>query len=271
MNEFQYMLAPMEGITSNAFRTLCHRHGADLTFTELVKVGGLARKNKLTWSRLDFKDETPVVAQLLGVSESQFTQFLAMFEPPKGFEGFNLNLGCPSPEVIREGQGCALVRRVAKTKKLLDMFRDHGFKASVKMRLGLNQRDKENKVYLNLISGVDAEFFVVHARHGTQTSAEPADFSVYEECVETGKNIIANGDIHTKKQVEFLKNMGVKGVMIGREAVRDPAIFDRLKKGQAPAREELVGEYLELTEKFAEPEKYRKMILKCGIDKDNSD
>ena len=76
---------------------------------------------------------------------------------------------------------------------------------------------------------LDADFFIVHARHGKERDKDPADFSVYEECVQTGKKIIANGDIKTKEQIEYLKSIGIKGAMIGREALDNPQIFNQLK------------------------------------------
>jgi len=252
MADFEYMLAPVEDMTSNAFRTICHRYGADLTFTEMTRVEGLARKNKSTWSRIDLKDDTPTVIQLLGAKEFCFKKFLSMFEPPKGFKGFNLNVGCPNPQVVKLGQGCAII----------EIFRDHSFPASIKMRLGINKKDKENKAYLHLIEAVDADFFVVHARYGSQTYAEPADFSVYEECVRTGRNIIANGDIKTKEQAESLKGIGVKGVMVGRAAILDPSIFNKLKGVSSPDLKIIMKEYMELSKNFDEPFKYSKNIIK---------
>ncbi|MBW3010788.1 tRNA-dihydrouridine synthase family protein [Candidatus Woesearchaeota archaeon] len=264
MAKFKYMLAPIEDMTSNAFRTLCHRQGADLTFTELTRVEGLAKKNKATWSRLSFNDKTPTVIQLLGANEQHFKKFLSMFSPHPGFKGFNLNLGCPSPQVIRLGQGAAMIRRIAKTKKVIKIFRDAGYPISIKMRLGITRIDREHKSYLNLLRAVDADFFVIHARYGQQTYQEPADFSVYEECVRTGRNIIANGDITDKEKVNLVKDAGVKGVMIGRGAIYDPRIFRRLKDlpGKTPSLEDLKKEFLNLTEKYKEPFKYRKNITK---------
>ena len=130
------------------------------------------------------------------------------------------------------------------------------------MRLGINKRDKEYKAYLNLLNNVDADFFVIHARYGMQNYEEPADFSVYEECVKTGKEIIANGDIKTREQVEYLKEVGVKGVMIGRAAVLDPSIFNKLKGIPSPTIQSIVKEYIEMNNKFNEPFKYRKNITK---------
>ena len=256
------MLAPMEDIASNAFRTICFKYGADLTFTELARIEGLAKKNKCTWQRVVQKDETPVQIQLLGSNEMQLKRFLSMFEPQKGFCGFNLNLGCPSPQVIKIGQGAAMIKRVMKNKKLVDVIKDRGYNVSIKLRLGLNAFEKSRKVYLNLIDAVNADFFIVHARHAGQFYNEPADFSVYEECVKTGKTIIANGDIKTKEQIEFLKKIGVKGVMIGRTAVNDPTIFARLKGIKHISKEEMIAEFNNLSEKYGEAFKYRKNVAK---------
>jgi len=202
MNSFTFMLAPMEDITDPSFRTICHKYGADLTFTEMVRIDPLSRNNAATWSRLDVKDSTPVIIQLLGTNEPRLKKFLKMFKPHEGFEGFNFNLGCPSPQVIKLGQGCAMIKRISKTKKLVNIIHDYGYNCSIKMRLGMNKFEKEKKIYLNLIDAVPAEFFIVHARYGAQTYKEEPDYSVYEECVKTGKNIIANGNITTKEQVE---------------------------------------------------------------------
>jgi tRNA-dihydrouridine synthase len=263
MGEFQYMLAPIEDMTSNSFRTICYRNGADLTFTELIRVEGLARKNKSTWERIKLNDDTPTVIQLLGAKEDFYKKFLEIFEPPKiGFSGFNLNLGCPSPAVLSLGQGCAMVRRINKTKSIVELFRKKNYPISIKMRLGINQADKDHKAYINLIKEIDADFFVVHARHGKQNYSEPADFDVYDLCVKTGKPIIANGDIKTKKQIEFLKSIGVKGAMIGRAAIVEPTIFNRLKGNNKQSTDKVIEEFVRLSENYYEAPKYSKNILK---------
>jgi tRNA-dihydrouridine synthase B len=262
MERFRLMLAPIEDMTSNAFRSICYKYGADLTFTELIRVAGLAKEDKNTWARIKAYDETPTSIQLLGAKEVDFLKFLSKFNPSKGFKGFNLNLGCPNPRVVELGQGCALIRRITKVKKIIDIFKDHSYKASIKMRLGLNKQDKENKVYLNLIEAVDADFFIVHARYGSQSYNEPADFSIYKQCAKTGRTIIANGDITTIKQIKELREIGVKGAMIGRAAVLDPSIFNKLKGIKSPSIEEIKNEFISLTEKYDEPFRYRKNVLK---------
>jgi tRNA-dihydrouridine synthase B len=262
MINFQYMLAPMEDFTDNAFRTLCYRHGADMTFTELLRIEALADNVENTWSRIEKKDDTPVSIQLLGSSEKDLEKFLKMFKPFEGFKGFNLNLGCPNPQIVSLGYGCAMVKKVALVKNLVNMIKRKKYSCSIKMRLGKNVYDKQKKVYLNLIKEVDADFFIIHARHGREGYNKKPDYSIFEECCNTGKIIIANGDIDSKEKVEILKSSGVKGVMIGRSAINNPQIFNFLKGNKLVSSEEIKKEYDELVEKYNAPFRYRKNVIK---------
>jgi tRNA-dihydrouridine synthase B len=262
MAKFQYMLAPIEDMTDSAFRTLCHRHGADLTFTELSRIQPLGKAVQNTLKRIRIMDSTPTFIQLLGDSEQFLKKFLSKFEPEKGFKGFNLNLGCPNPSVVAQGDGCAMITRISKTRKIAAIIRDNSYPLSIKLRLGLTKVEKEKKAYLNLIDAVEADFYIVHARYGTQSYIEPADFSVYPELANLGKVIIANGDIKTKEQIDSLKELGINGAMIGRAAISDPSIFSRLKGEPVPSQEMIKKEYLELTQKYGTEFRYQKNILK---------
>lgn len=255
------MLAPMEDYTDSAFRTICFRHGADLTFTEIAKVDGLARRNKATWKKLAWKDSTPTQIQILPGKDEKLEQFLKSFKPSEGFEGFNLNFGCPAPDVMKAGRGSAMVKRVTKANRLIAIVRKHNYPVSIKMRLGASAFEKSVKVYMNLLKGAEADFFVVHARTGEETYNHKPDYSVFEECVLTGKEIIANGDIDCVEKVSALKKVGVKGVMIGRAAVRNPAIFDLVKGKPASSFEELKKEYSLLAKTYDSSERHKKNVL----------
>ncbi|OIO20600.1 hypothetical protein AUJ17_04520 [Candidatus Micrarchaeota archaeon CG1_02_47_40] len=227
--KFQLMLAPMEGVTDNAFRTLCHRNGADLTFTEIARVANLARFKKGEFDKIIIANSTPTQIQLAGAKIAEYEKFLGSFKVSEGFRGFNLNLGCPSPEFIRQGIGAAMIKRVTRVDEIAKLIGKHGFECSVKLRLGLDDYEKDRGAYLNLIRSVEASFFVVHAMTAKQTLGDKADFSVYAKCVDTGKPIIANGGIKTRKQVKELKKIGVRGAMIGSAAMNNPKIFRELQ------------------------------------------
>jgi tRNA-dihydrouridine synthase B len=255
----KFMLAPLEDVTDNPFRQLCYNHGADLTFTEMTRLAAAVRKNKSTLRKTEITNNVPTQIQFAALKENNLFSFLKMFKPPKSFAGINFNLGCPSPKIMGKGMGCALMKRVSKVNRLVKIVKDHGHPCSVKIRLGANLFQKEKKVYLNLINGVDADFFIVHARHGHEHYEAEPDYSVFPECVKTGKDIIANGDVDTVAKVKMVQDMGVKGVMVGRAAIRNPAIFEKLKGKKETPIETVKEEYMELA---TEDTRYKKNILK---------
>jgi tRNA-dihydrouridine synthase B len=245
--KFIYALAPIEDMTNDSFRTLAHNHGADVTFSEMVLFESLAKKNKSSLTRIKITNNVPTVIQILGLSEYYLKKFLSQFEPEPGFLGFNLNLGCPAPGVVNYGMGCSMIKRVAKVKKLTEIIKKRGFRVNLKLRLGANAFEKEKKVYINLIKGVSVDYYIIHARHGKESYNTPPDWSVFKECCNLRKKIIANGNIKTKKDVELLKSYGVSGVMIGRAAITNPGIFNELKGNPKVPISQLRKEYLELS------------------------
>ena len=266
------MLASLERYSDSVFRTLLYNHGADLTFTEMAHVESFLKRNKVSLEKIEPRDATPVQIQILSSNKGNLDRFLSDFKPFDGFRGFNLNLNCPSKDVIRQGKGAAMVKRAAKTARLVSLIRDHGHPVSVKIRLGLNQFEKDNKLYLNNLGGVDPDFFVVHAKHAAQSSGEKEDYSVYPECVEAARGIpvIANGGIETPKMVQSLVEMGVGGVMMGRPALGNPAIFDLMKNElgvndpprPVPTTDDLKQEYNDIYEAIGGSEKYRSRFQK---------
>ena len=266
------MLASLERYSDSVFRTLSHNHGADLTFTEMAHVGSFLKRNKISLMKIEPRDATPVQIQILSSNEEKLDRFLSGFKPFDGFMGFNLNLSCPSKDVIRQGKGAAMVKRATKTTRLVSLIRDHGHPVSIKIRLGLNQYEKDNKLYLNNLGGVDPDFFVVHVKHAAQSSGEKEDNSVYPECVESARGIpvIANGGIETPEMVQSLWEMGVSGVMLGRPAMGNPAIFDLMKNElginnppiPVPITDDLKHEYNDIYEAIGGSEEYRSRFFK---------
>ena len=260
------MLAPLEDTSDNALRELCFNHGADLTFTEMTRLRSAVDENKSSLRKISIINNVPTQIQFAVQNEFDLKKFLDKYNPSKNFKGINLNLGCPSPQLINLGMGCAMIKRVSKVNSFVKIIQDYGYGSSVKLRLGLNAYEKKMKSYLNLITGVDADFFIVHARHGAEHYEVPADYRVFPEIVATGKMIIANGDVDSIRKVNLLKKMGVAGAMIGRAAVTDPAIFERLKGQKGPSFEELRKDYTLLAEKYFEAngsnEKYKENVLK---------
>ncbi|MHA2256093.1 MAG: tRNA-dihydrouridine synthase family protein [Candidatus Heimdallarchaeaceae archaeon] len=249
LSSMEYMLAPMEKITDSSFRSICHKYGADLTFTEQIRFETLVKKTKSALDRIKLYDDTPTMIQIMGKDEEKLDEFLRDFSPDGDFQGFNFNLGCPSQTYVRQGIGSAMIKRPTKVKRMVDTIKNYGFNVNIKLRLGVNKTEKREKVYLKLIEKVDADFFVVHARYRSESYERKADWSVFPECVNTGKAIVANGDIQTKKDVEKIKEIGCIGVMIGRAAKNNPLIFGQLKNLKLPTLKSVRQEYVELCTK----------------------
>lgn len=248
----QLMLAPMDNLTNSSFRSICYKYGAELTYTELVRFESLAKRNKSSLRRTQLFDDTPTMIQIIGKKEQLLDKYLSEFVPEKGFKGFNYNLCCPSHSYIRQGLGCAMINRPTKVNRMIKAVKDYGYNINVKLRLGITKKEKQEKVYLKLIEQVDADFFVVHARYRSESYEKKADWSVFPECVETGKEIVANGDIQTKEDVKKIQAMGCIGIMIGRAAVKNPLIFGQLKNKQLPPIQLVKKEYKKLCKERGE-------------------
>jgi tRNA-dihydrouridine synthase B len=173
---FKIMLAPMERVTTAPFRELCYQNGAELVFTEMTRIEALARNNKSALKRIKNFNNVPTVIQLIGKDEKALEKFISEYQPEPGFKGFNLNFGCPSKEFIQHGMGCAMMKRIAKINRMIAVIKKKGYKISLKIRLGLNKFEKDKKVYLNTIIETNADYYIVHAKHGQQKSAKSSEF-----------------------------------------------------------------------------------------------
>src|SRR3989344_6053177 len=153
-------LSPMESVSDLGFRTLCYQHGASLTFTEMVRASALVRGNKAALSLVDTYTSSVKTGIQLLVSKTEILQkalsmIRAGIESKDGrlsnLSVIDLNFGCPSPDIIQSGQGPALLKRTAKMKELLTVLRKESpLPCGIKIRLGLNDREKQQKVYLRV-------------------------------------------------------------------------------------------------------------------------
>ena len=113
---------------------------------------------------------------------------------------------------------------------------------------------------MNLIKNVDADFFIVHSRHAKQESNEEPNWNVYEDCVRTGKRIVANGGISKKEDLKLFEYLGMKEVMIGTAALKNPSIFRVLKGEEFEKMEKIKYDYLRLAEEY--DSKFKEDVLK---------
>lgn len=203
----RFILSPMESVSDVGFRAVVHNNskGAALTFTEMIRAQAVSRKNKSALDLIDTHDSnTPTGIQLMVKSADDLTKSLRQLETLaangsrphfKNIVAVDLNFGCPSPEVIREGAGPALL---ARRQKLTEIFKalvawkhDNSLgnigAVGCKIRLGLNQKQQNSKVYLSIVdiaSATGLDYLVVHGRHAGQKSRDAPTWSAIREVKE---------------------------------------------------------------------------------------
>lgn len=236
-------LSPMESVSDLGFRTLCYRHGAQMTFTEMIRASSLIQENKATLDLVDsFDPKIPTGIQLFVTKTDVLKKALAMIRERRerkdgcfsNLSLIDLNFGCPSPDIIRIGGGPALLKRTAKMKELLTILRrESPLPCGIKIRLGMNQREKEQKVYMRILqiaNEVGLDYMIVHAKTAADGSQAPIDIHALREMVKASKiPIIGNGFVIDGQSAKKMFDVGCSGVMIARAAIGDPWVFERIQ------------------------------------------
>lgn len=233
------MLAPMQGLTNRALRSLfIERVRPDVVFTEFVRVKASARKNISGNDRQEVmhtNGDVPLVVQLIG-SDSAALLTAAVTVQELGAAHLNINLGCPYGRMTGNACGGGLLRDPDRLAPLLrDLRAVIRGTFSVKARAGFAD-PSELLALLPLFEECGIDFLVVHPRTVQQRYAGLADHRVTAEVVRrTSIPVIANGDIFTAADGHrVLSETKATGLMLGRGAINDPLLFERLR-GKAPA------------------------------------
>lgn len=233
-SQVRYSLAPLAGFTDAAFRRLCSRHGADLTYTEMVSAAGLAHGSRPTRHLMEtLPGEGPVVCQLFG-SNADELEFASREVSALGrFVELNLNAGCPVPKVTREGAGATLVKDPAKVHELLKaMKRGTDLPVTLKTRPG----PKPDKVMLwELLDAAEtagASAMILHARFTSQNHGGEVHLDLLAELAQRAKiRVGGNGGVKDAATARAMADTGVSEIMVGRAALANPQIFEVVKGG----------------------------------------
>ena len=233
------MLAPMQGLTNRGLRSLfIERVRPDVVFTEFVRVKASAKKNITENDRQEVVSTVggvPLVVQLIG-TDTEALVAAANTVQELGAEHLNINLGCPYGRMTSQTAGGALLRQPLALARMLEALRrEIRGSFSVKVRSGF---DDPVQIFslLTLFGDSGIDFLVVHPRTVKQMYTGPADHGITGEVVrQTVLPVIANGDIFTAATGQrVLVDTGAVGLMLGRGAIADPLLFERLR-GRCPS------------------------------------
>lgn len=233
-------LAPLAGYTNYPFRDMCRRLGAGLTFTEMVSCKGLLYGNEETKKLLYCGSESPKAAQIFGCDPA-IMRAACEGEELAPFDLIDINMGCPMPKVIRNGEGSALMENFSLAEKVINECVKSGKRISVKFRTGIDEGHKVTEEFSKLCEGAGACMITVHGRSREKIYAGAPDYAE----IAKAKNavaipVIANGGVWSKSDAEkMLSRTGADGVMIARAALYRPEIFADITGVEAPPVKEL--------------------------------
>lgn len=223
-------MAPLAGYTCYPFRLMCRKLGAGLAFTEMVSANGLKYNDKAT-AKLLYTDEAETLkaVQLLGSVPAAF-EHACKSEYTSAYDIIDINMGCPVPNVIKSGEGCALTGDLPLASRIIEACKRSGKVVTVKCRLGMNRNRIVVSEFARMCEESGADMITVHGR--TRDMMYDGD-PVYEY-IEAAKKVvnipvIANGGIRSEEDaIKMMDRTGADGVMIARYGLEDPLIFSRL-------------------------------------------
>lgn len=255
--ENNLILAPMAGVTNQPFRKICKEFGAGMVCTEMASSRAIFHDDKKTERLLNMEGEkSPISIQIFG-SDEETMGYAAKYVSQKA-DLVDINMGCPAPKVVKNGDGSKLLLDLDQAEKIMKVVvKNSKVPVTLKYRKGW---DKENIVAVEIAQiaeqvGISA--ITIHGRTRKEFYTGAADLEIIKKVKEAVKiPVIGNGDVVDEESAQrMFEYTGVDGIMIGRGSFGNPWIFKK------------ISHFLETGEKVEEPSNEEKLeIIKKHID-----
>ena len=235
IGEFPLLLAPMEDVSDPPFRKLCKEGGADVMYTEFISSEGLIRNASKSIQKLDiFEFERPIGIQIFGnniESMKEATRIAASVQP----DIIDINYGCPVKKVTCKGGGAAILQDIPKMVKMTsEIVQSTNIPVTVKTRLGWDEKSKYIVEVAERLQDVGIQAISIHGRTRKQMYKGDANWELIREVKNNPRMqipVFGNGDVTCPETAKKKKEKyHVDGIMIGRAAIGNPWIFQKIKE-----------------------------------------
>jgi tRNA dihydrouridine synthase A len=257
-------IAPMSGITDEAFRLMLLKHGRpDVFWTEFVSVDGLfSRGREALLPILKFtKAEHPIVAQVFGADPDLFEKTAVLIRK-LGFDGIDINMGCPNKDVVKRGAGAALIKNPDLAKQIIRATKKGAGNLPVSVKTRIMPSEKETMDWISVLLEENIAVLTVHFRSKNESLGDPARWELAKKIVELrnryaqGTLIFGNGGVRSLSEARQLaEKTGLDGIMIGRGAFEDPWFFSE-RRPDLSERLDAVVEHSKIFEKLYGQKEY---------------
>ena len=225
------ILAPMAGVTDLPFRLLCKEQGCGMLYSEMVSAKAILYNNKNTEELLRVTPgENPIAVQLFGADPHIMAEIAKIIEE-RSFDTIDINMGCPVPKVVNNGEGSALMKNPKLVGEIVSaMVKAVKKPITVKIRKGFNDQLVNAPEIAHIIQESGGAADAVHGRTREEYYSGTADWDIIRQVKErVSIPVIGNGDIFcVEDAVKMIKITGCDGIMVGRGARGNPWIFKRI-------------------------------------------
>ena len=229
--ENNLILAPMAGVTDLPFRKICKEFGPGLVCTEMVSSKAIFYGDSKTKLLMNTNGEKrPISMQIFGSDEE--TMGYAAEYVSKLADIVDINMGCPAPKVVKNGDGSKLLLNIEKAEKVIrSVVKNSGKPVTLKLRKGWDLNNIVAVEFAQMAERAGISAITIHGRTRTEMYSGKADLDIIRKVKESVKiPVIGNGDIIDEESAtSMFENTGVDGIMIGRGTFGNPWIFERIR------------------------------------------